>query len=347
MYNKHGGAFMYQIYETKMLRAVRNSLPQSAETQRLLIESMVFLLVALICTVPQSIATALYSSVAMLFDPRYYELMMAETLDISALFEYMTDLMTNLPDWMYAVTLASSGFMILGAIVYCKAFQKRSPFTLGFNRRGVLAEYLMGAVIGFVMISIPALVCHVTGCVTFTPNENASPLMILIFFLAFILQGMGEEALFRGYFMTSLARRYNVWLAIIASSLMFSAFHMNNPNFSIIAFINITLFGIFAGVFMLKRGSIWAVGAIHSLWNFAQSNLFGFNVSGNPKFESLLSSANSNFGDILSGGDFGLEGGLGATIVLLVAILLALLMPTKKSELCPPVESPRTPKESE
>jgi hypothetical protein len=79
----------------------------------------------------------------------------------------------------------------------------------------------------------------------------------------------------------------------------------------------------------------------------AQSNVFGFNVSGNPKFESLLSSANSNFGDILSGGDFGLEGGLGATIVLLVAILLALLMPTKKSELCPPVESPRTPKESE
>ena len=113
---------------------------------------------------------------------------------------------------------------------------------------------------------------------------------------------------------------------------MFTVFHMGNPNFSIIAFLNITLFGIFAGVFMLKRGSIWAVGAIHSLWNFAQSNLFGFNVSGNPKFDSLLSATDSNFGEILSGGDFGLEGGLGATVVLLVAILLALLMPTKKSE---------------
>ena len=325
---------MYQINETKMLRAIRNSLPPSAPTQRLLVESMIFLLVALICTLPQSTVSSLYTTVAMLFDEKYYDFIMSESLDMMAFLEYMLEVMEQQPMWMYAVTLALSGFMILGAVVYCKAFQKRSAFTMGFNRRGVLPEYLLGAIIGLVLIFVPTLICVYTNCVAVELNANADPLMIAFFFLAFVLQGMGEEALFRGYFMTSLSRRYNVWFAIIASALMFSAFHMTNPNFSVIAFINIALFGIFAGVFMLKRGSIWAIGAIHSMWNFSQSNVFGFNVSGNPKFESLITATDKNFGVILSGGEFGLEGGLGVTVVLLVAILISLLMPTKKSELC-------------
>ena len=84
---------------------------------------------------------------------------------------------------------------------------------------------------------------------------------------------------------------------------------------------------------MLKRGSIWAIGAIHTAWNFAQGNMFGFNVSGTPKLPSVLEAVDAGFGSILSGGEFGLEGGLGATVVLLTALLLALLMPGKKSEL--------------
>ena len=156
--------------------------------------------------------------------------------------------------------------------------------------------------------------------------------MIVIFFIAFILQGMGEEALFRGYLLTTLARRTHIWSAIIISSIMFSLFHIGNASFSIIAFINIFLFGVFASVFMLKRGSIWAVGAIHTVWNFVQGNVFGFNVSGNPKFETVFETAQANHGWVLHGGDFGPEGGLGVTVVLLVAILFALLLPTKKSE---------------
>ena len=270
----------------------------------------------------------------MLSDPEYYKLIFSSTTDSEAIEQYITNFSLNIPTWFYAIILASSGFMILGALIYCKKYQKRSPFSLGFNKHGLLPEYLAGAVIGFVMITLPALACLISGCVTYKFEPSTDPLMIVIFFFAFLLQGMGEEALFRGYLMTSLARRNNVWVAIIISATVFAAFHMSNPNFSIIAFINITLFGIFAGVYMLKRGSIWGIGAIHSIWNFAQSNIFGFSVSGNPKFDTVFSSQNANFGTILSGGDFGLEGGLGATVVMLIAILLALLMPTKESELC-------------
>lgn len=325
---------MYQINECKMIRAAKDSLLYSKPERSMFSECMIFVLVTFICSIPQSIISMVYSLVTMLSDPEYYKLIFSATTDADDINQYVTNFSLSIPTWLYAAILASSGFMILGALIYCKKSQKRSPFTLGFNKRGVLPEYLAGAVIGLIMISLPALACYFSGCVTYKFESNVNPIMIAIFFGAFLLQGMGEEALFRGYLMTGLARRNNVWVAIIVSALIFAAFHMSNPNFSIIAFINITLFGIFAGVYMLKRGSIWGIGAIHSIWNFAQSNLFGFNVSGNPKFDTVFSSENANFGTILSGGDFGLEGGLGATIVLLIAILLTLLAPTKESELC-------------
>ena len=144
--------------------------------------------------------------------------------------------------------------------------------------------------------------------------------------------GFSEEVMFRGYLLTTLARKNNIWVAVACSSLFFALFHAGNASFSIIGFVNLALFGFFAAIVTLRRGSIWAISAIHAAWNFAQGNVFGFNVSGTPMTDTLLATKQNNFGAILSGGEFGLEGGLGATIVLLVAILLVLMSPTKKSE---------------
>ncbi len=322
---------MFQIDDTRMLTDARLSFPLNKKFSMPL-ELLIFLLVAWIAMIPQSIISTVVLSFLMILDPGFIDLITAEAPTQEAILNYTTEFMSEIPSFVYAIMLFCSGFMILAAILYCRWFQKRRAYTLGFSKKGAASEYFMGAVIGLVMISLPVLVCVGTGCVSLKLSESADPLMILLFFIAFLFQGMGEEALFRGYFMTSLARGTNIWTAIITSSLMFSLFHVSNASFGIISFINIFLFGVFAAVFMLKRGSIWAVGAIHSLWNFAQGNVFGFNVSGNPKFDSLLESTSANFGVILSGGEFGLEGGLGATIVLLTAILVALLMPTKKSE---------------
>ncbi len=328
---------LYSIPKTRMLTAAQNSLSPDTKPRSIFIESMIFLLVMMICSVPQSLVLS-FVTVALIFaDPAYYELISQslETggVNMEAMLQYTEQFTASHTSEIMLITLASSGFLILGAIIYCRAVEKRSLFTVGFNKRGVLPEYLLGIAVGAIMISIPALICHLTGCVTLSFNQDLSPISIALFFLAFVLQGMGEEAIFRGYFLTTLCRRNREWVAIIVSSLMFAIFHIPNQSFSIIAFINITLFGIFAAVFMLKRGSIWAVGAIHTVWNFMQGNIFGFSVSGTPKLPTVFNAVDQGFGAILSGGNFGIEGGLGATVVLLAALLLALMMPPKKSEL--------------
>lgn len=328
---------LYTINQTKMLKEAKESLALEKKPKSMPMMLLTFMLVIMICSAVQSLISGIMTTAAIMSDPEYYELLQSSVesgeIDEVAVKEYIEKFTSSLPQSFYMVMLASSGVMIIAALIYSKSFEKRRAATLGFRKDGAFGEYLLGLVVGAAMISVPALLCMLTGCVTFTysvPDVQS----VLLFFAAFVLQGMGEEALFRGYLMTSLSRKHNAWVAIIISALAFACMHGGNAGFNSIAFINITLFGIFAGVFMLKRGSIWAVGAIHTAWNFMQGNIFGFRVSGNPQFDSVFSASSAGFGKILSGGDFGLEGGLGVTIVLLVAILGALLMPTKKSELC-------------
>ena len=328
---------LYYIPQTRMLSSAQNSLSPDSKTKTIFGELLSFLIVASIVSFAISFIQSMAMSFLMFFDPQYYEItqeaVQIGTMDMQMLLDYMNSFLANLPGEIYVVFLASSGLYIPGSIIYCKCFEKRRLFSIGFNKKGVIPEYLFGIAVGTLMISIPAFICYLTGCVRFSFGASVSPLVIALFFLAFVLQGLGEEVLFRGYLLTSLSRRHNVWVAIIVSSLMFAVFHISNANFGIIPFINITLFGVFSSVFMLKRGSIWAVGAIHTVWNFLQGNVFGISVSGNPRFPSVLEANDADFGSILSGGDFGLEGGLGVTVILLVCLLLALLMPAKKSEL--------------
>ncbi len=327
----------YSIPKTKMLSSAQNSLSLGSKQRNMFVEILIFLLVTVIISVPQSVIASLVTVVFAFFDEEYIKLLESMTnsgtVDQNAINEFIVGFMERIPAESYIVILASSGLMIPGGMIYCRFIEKRSLFSMGFNKRGVISEYLIGILAGAVMISLPVLVCVLTGAATLTFNQNVNPWVIVLFFLAFVLQGMGEEVLLRGYLLTTLSRRYNVWIAIIMSSLMFSVMHVANTNFGIIPFINITLFGIVAAVYMLKRGSIWGVGAIHTVWNFMQGNIFGFNVSGTPKLNTVFDCTLGEFGSILSGGEFGIEGGLGATVILLVAFVVILAMPEKKSEL--------------
>ena len=77
------------------------------------------------------------------------------------------------------------------------------------------------------------------------------------------------------------------------------------------------------------------VCAMHSMWNFAQGNIFGLPVSGQGGLPSPLSAevSEGTWKTLFNGGSFGLEGGLAVTAVLAVACCVALFMPTKRSEI--------------
>ena len=173
----------------------------------------------------------------------------------------------------------------------------------------------------------------ITGSLRFDGLSSTFSLGIFVLFgLGYMIQGMAEEVLCRGYFLVSIGRRYPMWAAVMLNSLFFAALHLGNAGISPLAFVNLTLFGIFASVYFIKRGSLWGIGAFHSIWNFVQGNFYGIKVSGLTTSCTILESVSVEGRELINGGAFGLEGGLAVTLVLVAGILFLLNRPAKSTE---------------
>jgi len=234
------------------------------------------------------------------------------------------------------IQLGATLATVAGVWFYCLVMERRTLLSLGFTKRDALGEYGAGLLGGIALFGGAVLLCVITGTMTVRAvSESPSWGLLALFFVAFLIQGMSEEMLCRSYLMVSLSRGWPVWVCAVLNSLLFSLLHLGNANVSVVALLNIFLFGLFASLLTLRRGSIWMVGALHSMWNFAQGNLFGIPVSGIRGLPSPLVStaAIGGWQEWINGGAFGVEGGLAATVVLLAACAVVLALPTKKSEI--------------
>lgn len=291
------------------------------------LESLIFILVYLIANIVQVLILVPVFVVYILTDKEFLNSIFSGATPPMEVYGLISD---NILVYMLFSTIA----IILTALIYCRYIEKRSFRSMGFVKRGLLKEYALGILVGAVMFTVAVLLCTITGSISITGFSPGFALgAILLFFLGYMVQGMSEELFCRGYFMVSVARKHSLITAIIANSILFSLFHLLNSGVTILAIINITLFGIFASVYMLKRGNIWGVAAVHTSWNFVQGNIFGIKVSGINMTNSLLSTDVSDRYTILNGGSFGLEGGLAVTIVLIIAILLLTFVKNKDKQL--------------
>lgn len=235
------------------------------------------------------------------------------------------------PWWLTAASLMLCAVEILTAVIYCTCIEKRSITTMGVTRTHIFGEYFSGFFVGAIMFAAVIGFNLLLGGASFegVSLTAAAVPMIIVMLLGFIIQGAGEEFLFRGYLLVSMARREKMAAAIFWSSFIFGIMHVMNPGISVIAMINLILFGVFAAIYFLKRGNIWGVCAMHSAWNFVQGNVFGLPVSGTNAEGSVFEFSLVKEKAVISGGDFGPEGGLVTTVVLLIAIGVVLCLRNK------------------
>ena len=85
-------------------------------------------------------------------------------------------------------------------------------------------------------------------------------------------------------------------------------------------------------LYLLKTDTVWGVAGIHGAWNFAQGNLFGILVSGQPSGTSLMIFMPQGHQGWLSGGSFGIEGSIMTSMVLLLLILYLAYQLKKENE---------------
>ena len=236
---------------------------------------------------------------------------------ISAGIEQYNSLLQNRSQWVTVYMLFAEIFLIVLYTGYCKFIEKRPLSSMGFTKRNMSSFYAKGIGWSAVLISGAYLICVLTGACHFEGvSAQLVPGYVVFYLIGYMIQGLAEEVICRGYLLVSLSRRNSVWYSVILSSGVFMAMHMSNEHVTVLAYINLFLCGLLFGLLFVESGSIWKVAALHSGWNFLQGNIFGISVSGTAKSSSVFDSSFSDGWSFMNGGDFGLA----VSIVLAVGI---------------------------
>jgi membrane protease YdiL (CAAX protease family) len=137
-----------------------------------------------------------------------------------------------------------------------------------------------------------------------------------------------EEVVFRGVGQVVLAKAFGRIPALVGLSLLFALSHISNPNPTFLGLLNIAVAGVFLGIAFYAPGGIWTAWGAHFGWNLTLAALDA-PVSGWP-FRIPLIDYQPGGPVWLTGGSFGPEGGLLASIALVVAIAAAWQWSRKK-----------------
>ena len=235
-------------------------------------------------------------------------------------------------DMMLAQLLATVAATIV-MMLYVKHIEKRSLRTMGFVKEHAVSDYLIGMVVAFAMFAACVGICMVTGAMVFDGFVlGGRYVMLALFFVGFIIQGMSEETVCRGFMMTSLGSKGGAVAGVLFNSLFFGALHLGNSGVTVLSMVNLVLFGLFMSVLVLKLNSIWMACAIHTVWNFVQGNFFGILVSGADMGPSVFRFVSVPGMGLWNGGSFGMEGGLATSIVLTLAIVIVLLLRPRETK---------------
>ena len=228
--------------------------------------------------------------------------------------------------WCNIISSFSHVLMVIIPIIYCTKFEKRSLQSMGFFKKGMINEYIRGYALGVLMSSVYLVISILLGVYSV---ESMFPKIsfgfIFLFFLSFLVQGMAEEVLFRGYLMNTLTKRYSIIFAIIINSVVFGMLHISIDGLFDLEQINHILFGIFVSVYMLRRGSIIGVCAFHSAWNFVSTNILSKSIGIETVF--YLDTQNANM--LISGSNLWLDENVIKMFVLLIGIFICFKMPQR------------------
>lgn len=233
-----------------------------------------------------------------------------------------------------AVNAAISITIALGLGWFCARYLEKLPFrSLGAAfSKGWVGHLILGVLVGALTVSIAALTAYIAGGISFRSNTanswNEIARSMSVSLVVFALAAAFEEALFRGYMLQTFARSGLAWFAIILTSLFFAAVHLGNPNANWISSVNTGIAGIWFGFAYLRTRDLWFVTGLHLMWNWTQGAVFGIEVSGlTDLIKSPLLKEIDLGPEWLTGGAYGLEGGIVTTVALIASIAAIRVLP--------------------
>jgi len=208
--------------------------------------------------------------------------------------------------------------LIMGKIEHRKFSEYGLPL-----RQALGKDLWIGALSGFLAISGTLLILfllhgfRITG---FALHGTAILASVVAWGIAFLVVGLCEEFLCRGYIQYTLASGIGFWPAAFMMSGLFAFGHSFNANETGVGVVATGLFGLLLCLFLRRTGNLWCAVGFHAAYDWGQT-LYGVPDSGMLPYHSVFHSAFSG-PNWLTGGIVGPEASVLTPIALLIVALV-------------------------
>jgi len=125
--------------------------------------------------------------------------------------------------------------------------------------------------------------------------------------VVFLVVGLYEDFLFRGYSLITLAEAIGFWPAALLLSFAFGLVHLGNQGESWVGALGASCIGLFFCLTLRRTGTLWFAIGMHAAWDWGESFLYSVPDSGSIATGHLLSSS-FHGPQWLTGGSVGPEG---------------------------------------
>jgi uncharacterized protein len=181
--------------------------------------------------------------------------------------------------------------------------------------------FWVGAVWGIAAVSLLMLVLY--GLRDFTFGHVVLHGLRVAKFAAywgffFLLVGLFEEFLLRGYAQFTLARGFGFWPAALVLSGLFGLIHLRNGGEQWRGLLAAAFIGFFFCLTLRRTGSLWFAVGFHAAWDWGETFFYSVPDSGMVAPGHLLSSSLRG-SEWISGGPVGPEGSLLCLVVMALA----------------------------
>lgn len=225
---------------------------------------------------------------------------------------------------VFSLQLIGFVAMLLTVIILLRGLEGKQFKDIGFiSIKNDVKGLIWGLLLGAGTMTIIFIFLLASGNIQLKesllkPNLTASTLWGIALY---VIVALNEEIMCRGYIQTTLNQMGRPWLSAVITSALFSVLHLGNPNVKILGLLNIFIIGLVFSYMYIRTKSLWMPIGYHFTWNYFQGNVFGFPVSGTTQSKGIynIGTVNEN---ILTGGSFGPEAGIVATVVIIIGAVI-------------------------
>lgn len=233
--------------------------------------------------------------------------------------------------------LEAGNFAVLFGVAACMALvEHRHVGDYGLPLQGILGKnFWLGALLGIAEISALVGLIAVFGGYTFGHLILQGGDVLrwgAVHLVLFLVVGLYEEFLFRGYAQFTLSQGIGFWPAAVLLSAGFGYVHLSNGGENWIGAASVAVVGLLFAFTLRRTGNLWYAVGLHASFDWGETFLFSVPNSG-VVMQGHLSNAVLHGPKWLTGASVGPEGSVFCFLTMGLQFLVVLLLfPKREAE---------------